>query len=124
MDMESKLVEVPESTGITKTPKLIDFTQLDLYPSKYKYVDGKVIIKSLIIEDIVRQNDILVAMNTTVLINDLIKVDFKFGHFQNGEWIDLYCKGIYKVKKFSMLKATNEILMLVSYWGQTFDSKH
>lgn len=109
-----KLIQVPEHMAVATKPKIVDFTNVDLYPSRYKYLNGRVSIRSLIIEDIHRQHDTLKAMNTTVLIGDNIKIDIKFGHYENGEWIDLYAKGVFKVKQITPLKATGEILMLVT----------
>jgi len=109
-----KLVQVPENMAMATKPKIVDFTNVDLYPSKYKYSNGKVTIRSLIIEDIHRQQQVLVQMNTTVMIGDSTKIDIKFGHFENGEWVDLYAKGIFKVKAIMPRQATGEILMLVT----------
>ena len=109
-----KLLEVPESVAVTTKPKVVDFTEVDVYPSKYKYVNGRVSIRSIMIENIERQHDVFKKMNTTVYIGDMIKIDIKFGHLVNGEWIDLYYKGILRVKKISPRQSTCEILMLVS----------
>jgi hypothetical protein len=109
-----KLIQVPAHMAVATKPKIVDFTNVDLYPSRYKYIDGKVSIRSLIIEDIHRQHEILKQMNTTVMIGDSIKIDIKFGHLENGEWIDIYAKGIFKVKQITPLKGTGEILMLVN----------
>ena len=110
----AKIIEVPKNKGVTIKPKLVDFSEVDIYPSKYKYIDGKVIIKSLIIEDIARQQALLNSMNTTVLIGDHIKVDFKFGHFENNDWIDLYVNGIYRVKRIIPRMEFCEILLIVN----------
>ena len=109
-----KLLEVPESVAITTKPKVVDFTEVDIYPSKYKYVNGRVSIRSIMIENIEQQHEIFKKMNTTVYIGDKIKIDIKFGHLVDGEWIDLYYKGILRVKKILPRQATCEILMLVS----------
>lgn len=109
-----KLIQVPEHLAQATKPKIIDFTEVDLYPSKYKYINGRVVIRSLVIEDIQRQHEVLKKMNTTVMIGDSIKIDIKFGHYENGEWIDLYAKGIFLVKRITPLKATGEILMMVT----------
>jgi len=109
-----KLIPVPSHLAVATKPKIIDFTEVDLYPSNYKYVDGKVIIKSLIIENIERQHDVLKKMNTTVMIGDSIRIDIKFGHLVGDEWIDLYAKGVFKVKRITPLKSSCEILMLVT----------
>lgn len=109
-----KLIQVPEHMAVATKPKIVDFTNVDLYPSRYRYISGRVFIRSLIIEDINRQHDVLKKMNTTVMIGDSIKIDIKFGHYENGEWIDLYAKGIFKVKQITPLKKTCEILMLVT----------
>ena len=109
-----KLIEVPRNIAYTSKPKLVDFTLLDLYPSKYQYIDGKVKIKSLILEDIARQAEILKRMNTNVMLGDKIKVDIKFGHFLDNKWIDLYVKGIFKVKRIIPRPTYNEVLFLVT----------
>jgi len=108
-----KLIQVPYDMVIDEKPKLVDFTTIDMYPSKYKIIDGKAHIKSLNIENIHRQHEALKAMNTTVLVGDSIKVDFKFGHYEKGTWYDYYVKGIFKVKRILPLKVTCEIAFLV-----------
>lgn len=85
-----------------------------MYPSKYKILNGKVYVKSFVLEDIKRQEEALIALNTTVLIGDYIHVDLKFGHQQSGEWVDYYVKGRYRVKQITPLRGTNEILFLVT----------
>lgn len=109
-----KLLEVPESVARTKNPKVVDFTDVDIYPSKYKYVNGKVSIRSIMIEDVDRQQEIFKRLNTTVYLGDKITIDIKFGHLVDGEWIDLFYKGTLRVKKILPRPATCEILMLVS----------
>jgi hypothetical protein len=109
-----KLLQVPSNMAVATKPKLVDFTNLDIYPSKYKIVNGKAVIRSLVIEDIERQKDVLAEMNTTVMIGDKILVDFKFGHLENGKWVDVYVKGVYRVKQLSAFKTTKEILLLVT----------
>jgi hypothetical protein len=109
-----KLIPVLPHLAVATKPKIIDFTEVDLYPSNYKYIDGKVSIKSLIIENIERQHDVLKKMNTTVMIGDSIKIDIKFGHLVGRKWIDLYVKGVFRVKRITPLNATCEILMLVT----------
>ena len=73
-----RLISVPDHMAQATKPKVVDFTEVDLYPSKYKYVDGKVIVKSLVIEDIKRQHEVLKKMNTTVMIGDSIKIDITY----------------------------------------------
>jgi hypothetical protein len=109
-----RLLEVPKSLAHTSNPKIIDFTEIDVYPSRYKYENGIVRIKSLIIEPVERQHEVFKKLNTTVYLGDIIKIDIKFGHLVNNEWIDLYYKGLLKVKQIRPLAATGEILMLVS----------
>ena len=110
-----KVIQVPHDMIFDEKPKLVDFTTIDMYPSKYKIIDGKAHIKSLTIENIHRQQEAFKAMNTTVLVGDSIKVDFKFGHYEKGTWYDYYVKGIFKVKRILPLKATCEIVFLVVY---------
>lgn len=109
------LLEVPENIAKTDKSKLIDFTGMDMYPSKYRYINGKVKIKSLILEDIRKQQDALIKLNTTVLIGDRILVDFKFGHLVNNEWIDLYVKGIFKVKRIIPTRH-HEVIFVITEW--------
>lgn len=108
-----KLIQVPEDYAKATNPKVVDFTDVDMYPSRYKIVGDKVFVKSLVIEDINRQHEILKKKNTTVLIGDSIQVDFKFGHFENNEWVDYFVKGVFRVKQITPLKSTCEILMMV-----------
>lgn len=108
------LLKVDHDLAITKNPKIVDFTEVNLYPSKYKLVNGELSIRSIIIENIENQRDVIIGLKTTVLIGDIIKVDFKFGHFENGEWHDIYVKGHYKVKRITPLTKTCEILFLVT----------
>jgi hypothetical protein len=110
----AKLIEVPKNLALATKPKIVDFTEIDLYPSKYTYKDGIVRLKSIILEDISRQDAAFKRLNTTVYIGDSIKIDIKFGHFQDGEWIDLYYKGVLKVRAIRPLTSTCEILMLLS----------
>lgn len=110
--MSITIVNLPSDKAITKKPKIIDFTDINLYPSKYKIVEGKAIIHSLIIENVDRQYESLKSKNTTVMIGDIIAVNFKFGHFKNNEWADHYIKGLYKVKKIMPIK-DKEIRVIV-----------
>lgn len=113
-ELGAKLIQVPRGLAFATKPKVVDFTKVDLYPSKYTYKDGTVFIKSIILEDISRQDEVFKKLDTTVYIGDCVKIDIKFGHFQDGKWIDLYYKGILKVKVIRPLPSTCEILMLVS----------
>ena len=111
-DIIPRLVDMPEHLAVTTTPKLIDFTDIDMYPSKYKIVDGIVHIRSIILENIIRQYEALLNKKTTVMIGDHIKVDFKFGHLENGVWHDYFVKGTYRVKQM-IPQPHNEVLILV-----------
>lgn len=108
------LLKVDQEIAVTKNPKIVDFSDVNLYPSKYKFVNGELNIRSIIIENIENQKDVIIGLKTTVFIGDIIKVDFKFGHFEHGEWHDIYVKGHYKVKRITPLAKTCEILFLVS----------
>lgn len=109
-----KVIEVPDHLSRATIPKTVDFTSIDMYPSKYKILNGRVYVKSFILEDVRRQEAALIALNTTVLIGDYIQVDLKFGHLQSGEWVDYYVKGRYRVKQITPMRGTNEILFLVT----------
>jgi len=115
------LIEVPEELAVTSDSKLVDFTGIDVYPSRYKYVDGKVIIRSLMIENVQNQIASFDKLNTTLMIGDRIKIDIKFGHFTDGRWIDLYKKGVLRIKKILPRDASCEILMLVIDLGDNND---
>ena len=113
----SRIISMPK--GQQSRPKTIDFTDVDVYPSKYRYVEGRVSIKSLMIENITGQHDVLVGKKTTLLVGDVIKIDIKFGHLVDGKWIDLYYRGNLRVKKIKPFPASNEILLLVTEERQT-----
>ena len=108
------LLKVSQELAVTKEPKIVDFTEVNMYPSKYKFVNGEISIRSFIIENIENQKDVIIGLRTTVFIGDIIKVDLKFGHFENDEWHDIYVKGHYKVKRITPLTKTCEILFLVT----------
>ena len=103
--------------------KIVDFRDIDLYPKKYwrNIKDGRerFVIRSLVIEDIERQKDILVAKETHLVLGDAIQVDFRFGHniAKKGEaedWIDARVSGVYKVLKIVFHRASNEIELFVN----------
>lgn len=108
------MMSVPESEARAKVAKVVDFTSINVYPSKYKIVGDEVVLKSIFIENVDQQREALKALNTTVLIGDMIRLDFKFGHYSEGEWIDYFVNGVYKVKSIIPNPKTCEILMLLS----------
>jgi len=108
------MAPVEAHLAVAKEPKVVDLSCLDVYPSKYKIVAGEVLLKSINIEDVERQRETLVSLNTKILIGDFIKLDFKFGHYKGGEWIDYFVKGIYRVKEFIPHTNTREILVILS----------
>lgn len=97
--------------AFAKEPKVVDLSNIDVYPSKYKIVAGEVLLKSINIEDVERQREAIANLKTTILIGDFIKLDFKFGHYKGSEWLDYFVKGIYKVREFVPNTNTKEILV-------------
>jgi len=86
--------------------KIIDFTDIDLYPSRYwaNFVRGSLVftIRSLNIEDIFRQEVALMTKKTQLMIGDSIRIDTKFGHntaraHEREHWIDVPLDGLFKV---------------------------
>lgn len=107
------IVTVSPEMAIAKEPKVIDFTTINVYPSRYKVVGGQVVMRSMIIENIEQQKEAIRALKTTVLIGDILNLDFKFGHYEDGSWSDMYVNGLYKVKEIRPLQGAGEILMRV-----------
>jgi hypothetical protein len=105
---------VPVEESIAKKPKTVNLTSINVYPSKYKIVDGEVLVKSINIENVEQQKDALRDLNTTILIGDYIMLDFKFGHYTGGQWVDYFVCGVYKVKEIVPNMKTGEILVRVS----------
>lgn len=108
------MAPVEAHLAVAKEPKVVDLSSIDVYPSRYKIVAGEVILKSINIEDVERQREALASLKTTILLGDFIKLDFKFGHYQGGEWVDYFVKGVYKVKEFVPNTNTKEILVKLS----------
>jgi len=58
-------------------------------------------IRSIIIEDVMRQTEGLLSKKTQLLVGDYIEVDVKFGHNTANKihenWIDVRIKGKFKV---------------------------
>lgn len=108
------MVAVPPGEAVAKKPKTVNLTSINVYPSKYKIVNGEAIVKSINIEDVLQQQEELHRINTTILIGDYIMLDFKFGHFAAGEWVDYFVCGIYKVKEIVPNQKTAEILVRIS----------
>lgn len=108
------MAPVEAHLAVAKEPKVVDLSTIDVYPSRYKIVNGEVILKSINIEDVERQREDLARLRTTILLGDFIRLDFKFGHYQNGEWVDYFVKGVYKVKEFVPNTNTKEILVRLS----------
>lgn len=105
--------------------KIVDFTDVDLYPSYYDIhvrASGERVyaIRALIIEDIKRQQRVLVGKKTKLMLGDAIRIDFKFGHNEGTEdkekWIDVAVKGVYKVTKIIPHLERNEIELLVLFF--------
>ena len=101
---------------------IVDFTDVNLYPRKYWYnwKNGKPVftIRSLMIEDIDRQANMLLTKKTCLLLGDSIKVDLVFGHnfakdHEDDNWVDVPVKGIYKVVRIVPHDALNEIELFV-----------
>jgi hypothetical protein len=105
---------VPVEESIAKKPKTVNLTSINVYPSKYKIVDGEALVKSINIENVEQQKDALRDLNTTILIGDYIMLDFKFGHYTGGQWVDYFVCGVYKVKEIVPNMKTGEILVRVS----------
>ena len=100
-----------------KIPEFIDFTDVDMYPKRYWFTRGALHIKSLIIEDIERQKDILIAKNTKLRLGGIIKVSFTFGHNsakpdEVENWIDIKVDNLFKVTKILHHTETNELELI------------
>ena len=101
----------------------IDFTDIDMYPKKYSFNSASrdLSIKSLMIENISRQQEVLAAKKTQLILGDVIEVNFKFGHNTaphetNENWIDVQVKAQYKVIKIIPHSLTNEIELVVKLY--------
>jgi len=98
--------------------KIVDFTDVDIYPKSYKIFvkNGKEVfaLQSLIIENIERQQNTLVAKKTQLFLGDRIKINLHFGHNigkDKEEWMDVHVSGNYKVTK--IIPLNNEIELQV-----------
>lgn len=108
------MMTVPAGESIAKNPKTVDLTSINVYPSKYKIVNGEVLIKSINIENVYQQKEELRKLDTTILIGDLIKLDFKFGHYAGGQWTDHFVCGVYRVKEITPNMKTEEVMIRIS----------
>ena len=94
--------------------KVIDFSEINIYPSKYWFQNSECIIRSLMIEDIRLQQDVLLSMKTQLILGDSIYVSFNFGHniAQKDEaeiWVDVEIEGVFKVVKIIPRYESNSI---------------
>lgn len=89
--------------------KIINFTDVAIYPNRYwlnlRNGEYAITIKTLVIENITQQHDVLSAKNTTLMLGDCIDVDFYFGHNistdpNTEEWADVEVMGRFKVLEF------------------------
>lgn len=105
--------------------KIVDFTDVNLYPKKYWYnwKDGKLVftIRSFIIESIDAQAEMLLAKKTCLLLGDSIKVDLNFGHNiakknEPENWIDVHVTGVFIVNGIVPHDLLNEIEIFVKSW--------
>jgi len=97
---------------------IVDLTDIDLYPRRYKYHNGHVEIQSLIIEDIERQKTKLIAKQSYMNLGDSIRVYFKFGHNigkpnEKECWEDIIISGIYIVTRIVPHEWHNQIELVV-----------
>ena len=102
--------------------KIINFTDVAVYPNRYwlnlRNGEYTITIKTLVIENITQQYDILSAKNTTLLLGDCIDVDFYFGHNISTnpdieEWVDVEVVGRFKILEFIFRAEDNAIEMRV-----------
>ena len=101
--------------------KVIDFKDIDLYPKYWcNTINGKKTfnIRSLTIENISNQKDILLSKKTQLVLNDEINVDITFGHnvakkTDPEQWIDVRIRGRFKVKKINPDGDNDQIEMIV-----------
>jgi uncharacterized protein (DUF1919 family) len=102
--------------------KIINFTDVAIYPNRYwlnlrngEYV---ITIKTLVIENITQQHDVLSAKKTTLMLGDYVDIDFYFGHNistdpATEEWVDIEVVGRFKVLEFISRTEDNAIEMRV-----------
>ena len=103
--------------------KIVDFTDVNLYPKKYWYnwKDGKLVftIRSFIIENIDIQAEMLLAKKTCLMLGDNIRVNLKFGHNfakknEPENWMDVHIDDIFKVTRIVPHDLLNEIELAIS----------
>lgn len=75
-----------------------------MYPGRYCFNGVDCIVRSIIIEDVEKQQNILLSMEKKLVLGDSIYVSFKFGHNtakkeEPENWVDVYVEGVYKVLK-------------------------
>lgn len=97
---------------------IVDLTDIDLYPRRYKYHNGNVEIQSLIIENVERQKDKLIAKQSYLNLGESIRVFFKFGHNigkpnEKECWEDIIISGIYIVTRIVPHEWHNQIELVV-----------
>ena len=94
--------------------KIIDFSGINVYPVRYWFENNNCIIRSLMIENIDSQQDVLLSMKTQLILGDSIYVSFKFGHnIANKDeteiWVDVEIEGVFKVVKIIPRYESNSI---------------
>ena len=97
---------------------VVDLTDIDLYPRRYRYHNGHVEIQSLIIENIAGQKEKLIEKKSYLKLGDSILVSFKFGHNtakpnEKECWEDIIISGTYKVTKIVPHEWHNQIELVV-----------
>ena len=102
--------------------KVIDFTDVNIYPKNYwcnqKNGSRRFKIRTLVIENIKTQLNVLMTKQTQLMLGDAIKVRTKFGHNiatkkAPENWIDVSIDSCFKVTSIVPLTETNEILLKV-----------
>lgn len=102
--------------------KVIDFTDIDIYPKNYwcnqKNGSRHFKIRTFVIENIQNQLDILLNKKTQLFLGDAIKVRTKFGHNvaskkEPENWIDVCVDTCFKVTDIVPLPESSEILLEV-----------
>lgn len=100
--------------------KIIDFTDVNLYPNRYwvNYKNGQRVftIKSINIENIPSQVEVLGSKKTQLVTGDAIRVKTTFGHRVQDdpeEWEDILLEGLFKVLDFIPHIATGELELKV-----------
>lgn len=104
--------------------RIIDFTDIDLYPRRYRILkDSYAFIYSLIIENIERQKEKLISKKSQLLIGDAIEVNLTFGHNfgteEKEEWKDFHIFGTFVVEKIIPHPSHNQIELVVRKWKRS-----